>query len=167
MKTILTSSFFDRTVLEVCPELLGKFLVTKNWSRMITEIEAYDWIHDLASHARHGKTSRNAPMFGEPWHRYVYLIYGMYQMLNIVTWPWNHPSAILIRGVEWYDWPGKLTKNLCIDKTFNGKIATQKTWLWIEDRGVIVDQNQIKTTTRVWIDYAWERAKKEWRFIFK
>jgi len=134
---------------------------------MITEVEAYDGMEDLASHARHGKTNRNAPMFWSPWYRYVYLVYWMHQMLNIVTWPWNHPSAILIRTVEWYDWPGKLTKNLNINKSFNSKIADKKTWLWIEDRGLIIKKKQIITAARTWIDYAWERAHKPRKFILK
>lgn len=52
---------------------------------MITDVEAYDGQEDEACHAKHGKTERNSPMFGLPGHRYVYMIYGMYSMLNIVT----------------------------------------------------------------------------------
>ncbi len=164
---LLTPSFFDRPVLDVCPDLLGKFLVTKQGAWMITEVEAYDWVDDLASHARHGKTDRNAPMFWEPWRRYVYLVYGMYWMLNIVTGPGEHPSAILLRWVESLAGPGKLTKHLEISKKYNGQLADKKTWLWIEDRGVIVKKNQIACLPRIGIDYAGEWAKKEWRFLIK
>lgn len=167
MQIILTKSFFDRPVLDVCPDLLGKFLVTEYWSWMITEVEAYDGMDDLASHARHGKTPRNAPMFEKPGYWYIYMIYGMYWMLNIVTGPGNHPSAILIRGVEWYNGPGKLTKNLKIDKSYNAKIASKKTGLWIEDRWIIITKDQVKTEPRTGIDYAWERAHKPWKFILK
>jgi len=64
---------------------------------IITEVEAYNGEEDEACHARHGLTKRNAPMYSTPGCRYVYLVYGMYYMLNIVTGPGNHPSAILIR----------------------------------------------------------------------
>lgn len=168
MKTkILQTSFFDRPVLDVCPELLGKYLVIKRGGKeqayKITEIEAYEGEHDLASHARFGKTARNEPMFGHPGYRYVYLVYGMYRMLNIVTWPGKHPSAILIRWMEWYDGPGKITKYLNIDKRYNDKLANKTTWLRIEDRGEIV--KKYATMKRVGIDYAWERSHKEWRFL--
>lgn len=167
MQKTLSPSFFDRPVLDICPDLLGKFLLIKNWAWMITEIEAYDWTTDLASHARHWKTIRNAPMFWDPGHRYIYMIYGMYNMLNIVTWPGNYPSTIFIRGVEWFQWPWKLTKNLEIDKSFNGKIANQKTWLWIEDRNIIITNNQIVMSPRTWIDYAWDYAQKSRKFTIK
>lgn len=67
---------------------------------MITEVEAYDGEEDQACHARFGKTRRNAPMFGPPGCWYIYLCYGMYWMLNIVTGPGNYPSAALIRAVQ-------------------------------------------------------------------
>jgi len=181
MKKILSSKFFDRGVLAVCPELLGKYLViNRGWKEvwfMITEIEAYDGQEDLACHARFGKTDRNAVMFGHPEHWYVYLCYGMYWMLNIVTGPWKHPSAILIRAVksstlkgtpsfikeDKLDGPGKITKNLWIDKRFNWKKADKKSWLRIEDRWVIV--KRYKTDKRIGVDYAGRWAKKKWRFI--
>jgi DNA-3-methyladenine glycosylase len=182
---ILSPSFFDRPVLEVCPELLGKYLVMKKWTKemsyMITEIEAYDGEEDQACHARFGKTTRNAPMFGPPGCWYVYLVYGMYRMLNIVTGPWKHPSAILIRGIaklrdwdieDWkwkrhdrLDWPGKITKTLRIDKRYNDKPASRKTWLRIEDRWTIV--KSYTTTKRIGIEYAGEWKHKEWNFKLK
>jgi len=76
MKTkILSQKFFDRDPVTVCKDLLGKFLVIKNKKYVITEVEAYDGQEDEACHARHGKTERNAPMFGHPGYRYVYMIY--------------------------------------------------------------------------------------------
>lgn len=169
MNKILTPDFFDRPVLEVCPELLWKYIVVwhdgQTQAYQITEIEAYDGPDDQACHARVGKTERNAVMFWPAGRRYVYLIYGMYWMLNIVTGPWDHPSAILIRGVKWYDGPWKLTKNLWIDKKFNNKIASPENWLRIEDRGDVV--KNYKTDKRIWIDYAWYWAHKHRRFILE
>ena len=168
MQKILSQNFFDRDPVTVCQELLGKFLVIKKkwgiYRYMITDIEAYNGQEDEACHARHGKTERNAPMFGLPGHWYVYMIYGMYYMLNIVTWPWTHPSAILIRWVSEYPGPGKVTKNLWIDKKFNGKIANEKTGLRIEDSGHKI--SNIKTSPRIGINYASdERKYKHWRFF--
>ena len=87
----------------------------KTVAYMITEVEAYCGLEDKAPHAHKGKTKRNEPMFGSADHWYVYLIYGMYQMLNIVTSPKNYPAAILIRGLEGASGPGKLTKKLKIN----------------------------------------------------
>jgi DNA-3-methyladenine glycosylase len=89
--------------VSVCNDLLGKFLVIGDKKYIITEVEAYDGQDDEACHARHGKTERNAPMFGHPGYRYVYIVYGMYYMLNIVTGPGKHPSAILLRGLKAFD----------------------------------------------------------------
>lgn len=177
---ILWTTFFDRDPVSVCKDLLGKFLVIGDKKYIITEVEAYDGENDEACHARHGKTERNAPMFAVPGCRYVYMVYWMYYMLNIVTWPWKYPSAILLRGLEKQEqgtrWkgkgerekdlngPGKLTKKLWITKKFNGKKADKKTWLWIEESGITV--SNIKTAPRVGIDYASDEWRnKHWRFF--
>lgn len=177
MQKILSQTFFDRDPVSVCQALLGKFLVIKKngdiFRYVITEVEAYDGQDDEACHARHGKTERNAPMFAAPGCWYVYMIYGMYYMLNIVTGPGKYPSAILIRGLrdevqgmkdKELNGPGKLTKRLWITKNFNGKKSDKKTGLWIEESGITV--KEIKTAPRVGIDYALpERRDKHWRFF--
>ncbi|MFA6256600.1 MAG: DNA-3-methyladenine glycosylase [Candidatus Absconditabacterales bacterium] len=188
MQKILSQKFFDRNPVTVCKELLGKFLVIKKKgviSRyMITEVEAYDGQEDEACHARHGKTERNAPMFNAAGCWYVYMIYGMYYMLNIVTGPGKHPSAILVRGVERLNdiglprasrtmgtrklnGPGKLTKDLGIDKSFNGKIANEKTGLRVEQK-IPEDKKRFQkifTAPRIGIDYASDEWRyKHWRF---
>ncbi|MFN7094660.1 MAG: DNA-3-methyladenine glycosylase, partial [Burkholderiales bacterium] len=109
-------------------DLIGKFLCRKQGeiiSRyMITEVEAYHGFKDKACHARFGKTPRNAVMFAHGGHSYVYLCYGIHWLLNLVTGPENFPAAVLIRGIEDIFGPGRVTRKLNIDKSFNGRILT-------------------------------------------
>lgn len=107
-------------------------------------------------------------MFGEAGYWYVYLVYGVYEMLNIVTDRKEYPAAVLIRGVFGISGPGRLTKGLHITRSLNGKQATKKTGLWVEDRGIMVPKGAIYRTPRIGVDYAgsvW--AHKEYRFILK
>ncbi|KKQ59947.1 MAG: hypothetical protein US81_C0033G0003 [Parcubacteria group bacterium GW2011_GWE2_38_18] len=198
---ILPQSFYNRNTLKVAQDLLGCFLVREmplkspllikersaQLSHMggvrvkykIVETEAYDGPFDLASHASRGLTLRNKIMFGEPGLIYVYLTYGLYYMLNIVTGPKDYPAAVLIRAVEpmgvkslskvkSYAGPARLTKTIKIDKTFNGlPIFTKKHGLWIEDRVEQIKPNQIIKAPRIGIDYAKEYKDKKWRFYLK
>lgn len=173
MNQILDSSFFDRPAPIVARELLGKFLVLSQAdgtevALMIQEVEAYDGPRDQASHAFRGRTERTNVMFGKAGFWYVYMIYGMYWMLNIVTGPDAYPAALLIRGVEGYNGPGKLTKALQITKRFNEKPARRETGLWIEDRGPLLSGYRIRRTPRIGIDYAgpiW--SQKLYRFVLE
>ncbi len=103
----LTRKFFERKTLAVAKELLGKFLVRningKKTAAMITETEAYCGPRDLACHASRGRTKRTEVMFGPAGHAYIYLIYGMYYCLNVVTGKAGYPAAVLIRAVEFLD----------------------------------------------------------------
>src|SRR5690606_21154298 len=94
--------FFNRDAEVVARELLGKFLIVKQGDCklefMIKETEAYVGPHDLACHASKGKTKRTEVMYGEAGTIYMYLIYGMYWMLNIVTGERDYPAAVLIRS---------------------------------------------------------------------
>lgn len=171
MKKILTQAFFKRSAPEVAPDLIGKYLVREingvQTAYMITETEAYEGTDDRASHASRGRTKRTEVMFGCPGVWYVYLIYGMYQMLNIVTGDEGHPSAVLVRGVASVNGPGRLTKALGITGAMNTSPAGRASGLWIEDRGERIDPRHIKKTARIGVDYAgpvW--AKKEWRFVY-
>lgn len=172
MKKILGQKFFERPALEVAEDLLGKFLVRRIGKReialMITEVEAYDGPRDLACHASKGRTERTEVMFGEAGRFYVYLVYGMYSMLNVVTGKKDYPAAILIRGVEGFNGPGKLTKFLGIDKKLNCKKAQKASNLWLDDRGVKISKKDIKRTPRIGVHYAgpvW--SKKPYRFTLE
>ncbi len=164
----LSQSFFQRDVLEVAPDLLGKKLVRKLadgtiYSYTITETEAYKGEDDLACHASKGRTPRTEVMYWEGGYIYVYLIYGMYYMLNVVTSKKENPQAVLIRGIENYNGPGKLTKALSITNEFNKQLITMNESLWIDDS---VKKVKFRTDVRVGIDYAGEIWKnKPWRFI--
>ena len=151
--------------------MLGKFLVKKiegdTHKHMITEVEAYDGPNDKACHASKGKTPRTEIMFEEGGYWYVYLIYGMYNMLNITTGPEEYPAAVLIRSVDEVTGPGRLTRNLSINRSYNKAPANKKTGLWIEDKETKVEENEIETTPRVGVEYAEEWAKAPYRFILK
>lgn len=96
----LSYEFYNRHVTEVAKDLLGKTLIVNNMQGIITETEAYKGADDEASHAFKGSTPRSSIMFGEPGFSYIYLIYGMYNCLNIVTEERGSPSAVLIRGLK-------------------------------------------------------------------
>jgi len=169
MRTVLEKEFFERPAPAVAPELLGMYLVRRSGATehayMITEVEAYEGYDDRASHASKGKTARTAVMFGPPGRWYVYLVYGMHEMLNVVTGADGHPAAVLIRGVEGIEGPGRLTKRLGITRAENTLPATKATGLWIEDRGVRIAPHQIQKTPRIGVAYAGEWAHKPWRFV--
>lgn len=164
----LPSSFFQRDVLKVAPEMLGKILVRKfNNNRVeryiITEVEAYSGDGDLACHASKGKTPRTEVMFREGGLVYVYLIYGMYWMLNVVTGHKDEASAVLIRGVATISGPGRVGKALQLDKSFYGEDLFRSERIWIEDSEF---QGKIIATPRIGINYAGEPwVSKPWRFL--
>ncbi len=103
-RTPLTRDFFDRSVLDVAPDLLGRTLVRRTGEGLIevriTEVEAYAGEADPGSHAFRGRTARNSVMFGPPGHTYVYFTYGMWHCLNLVCGPEGHASGVLLRAGE-------------------------------------------------------------------
>ncbi|MCX4909876.1 DNA-3-methyladenine glycosylase [Streptomyces sp. NBC_00878] len=103
-RTPLTREFFDRPVLEVAPDLLGRVLVRTTPDGPIelrlTEVEAYDGPNDPGSHAYRGRTARNGVMFGPPGYVYVYFTYGMWHCMNLVCGPEGRASAVLLRAGE-------------------------------------------------------------------
>ena len=149
--------------------LLGKVLVRTTVEgrveRAIVETEAYVGGKDLACHASKGCTPRTQVMFGAGGVWYVYLCYGVHEMLNLVVGPAGFPAAVLIRGVEGASGPGRLTKRLGIDRTLNGRPAVAASGLHVEDHGIVVSRAHVIAGPRVGVDYAgpvW--AAKPWRF---
>ena len=165
----LDYSFYNRDCLTVARELVGKNLVRKTESGIIklriTETESYIGESDTACHAHKGKTKRTEVMYMKAGTVYVYLCYGMHNLLNIVTGKENEPEAVLIRACEEKDGPGKLTKTLDITRAFNRADITSCENLWIEDDGY---ECEVITDKRVGIAYASEEDQnKLWRFKLK
>ncbi|MBM7549700.1 DNA-3-methyladenine glycosylase [Peptoniphilus gorbachii] len=192
---ILESNFFKRDTVEVAKNLLGKKII-RNISgnffcAKIVETEAYIGLEDRACHSYGGNiTKRNEILYKEGGTIYVYLIYGMYNLLNIVTKNENDPEAVLIRAVEPIEnidamslnrfgkiykdlssyqkknltnGPGKLTIAMGIDRALNGKILSQD-YLYIEEGE---DVRNIIETKRIGIDYAGEDANLPLRFYIE
>ena len=149
--------------------LLGKWLCRRlpNGSVLkvrIVETEAYCGEGDTACHAHCGKTERNAPMYEAGGIAYIYLCYGMHNLLNVVTGPMDSPEAVLIRGVEGAVGPGRVTKLLQIDRTLNREPLMNSKRLWIETDET--QQPRFKATPRIGIGYATKRDQsRKWRFV--
>src|SRR5208283_107946 len=142
---ILQRPFYERPTVEVARALLGKVLVHGPAAGVIVETEAYPGRDDLASHSARGITGRTRIIFGPPGHAYVYLIYGMYECLNLVAEPAGRPGCVLIRALEpvagvelmqarrgavrkvaqLANGPGKLTAALGITRAHNGADVTR------------------------------------------
>ena len=169
---ILPQSYFDRPTLVVARSLVGKYLIRENGKGTIAgkiiEVEAYIGAEDKACHASKGRTARTEVLFGPPGMAYVYLIYGMYDMLNVVTERTDFPAAVLIRAIEvngeLIDGPGKLCRALEVDRSLHQLDLTQGQSLWFEDRGSKVSSKHVGTFPRIGVDYAGAWAKKPWRF---
>ena len=166
---VLDARFFARPALVVAKELLGKVLVRRIGRRetgvLITETEAYVGPHDLACHGSKGRTPRTEVMFGPAGYWYVYFIYGIHWMLNVVTDEVDYPSAVLFRGAGLWNGPARLTKALEIDKRLNARPAEPSSRLWIEDHGQRVPRARIARTPRIGVDYAGPWAAKPYRFV--
>lgn len=169
MTNRISNNFFQNNdALFVAENLIGKTLVRDFGNgevlrSKIVETEAYYGIDDLACHASKGRTPRTEIMFQDGGKIYVYLIYGMYWMLNFVTGEIENPQAVLIRGVENCIGPGRLGRMLNLDKSFYGEDLQTSKRLWIEDSEI---EGNVITTPRIGIDYAGEIWKnKPWRFV--
>ena len=188
----LAKSFYlDSDVVSLSKQLLGKYLFTSINGFLtggyIVETEAYNGIVDKASHAFGGKrTPRTEIMYKVGGIAYIYLCYGIHEMLNVVVSPENEPRAILIRAIEPITGvdimlerkgmtalkpnvtagPGSVAKALGIDRKLNG-ISLQSGQLWIEDRGLTFTDDQIAAVPRVGVAYAQEDALLPYRFYVK
>ncbi len=161
----LANDFYDRDVVKVAKALLGKKFIFGNFKGIITETEAYRGKDDEASHAFRGLTKRTEIMFGPPGYSYVYLIYGMYYCLNIVTQAEGEASAVLIRGLALpdvhLDGPGKICRHLGISKIHNGINVMESNEMYITE-GIKVAPSSIAATPRIGIRKA---VDKPWRFL--
>lgn len=167
MNRRIDRKFFALDVLDVAPALLGMEIVFAGNGRresfIITETEAYKGEEDLACHARKGRTPRTEMMYQTGGVLYVYLVYGIHWMMNIVTGMEGSPQAVLIRGVKDIEGPGRLTRSLGIDKSYNGEDLTTSPRIWLERTNINLPY---KATPRIGIDYAGAVWKdKPWRFI--
>ena len=154
----------------MAPSLIGKLLCRKVYENgkektiklRITETECYFGENDTACHAHKGKTERTKIMYHRGGVAYVYLCYGIHSLLNIVSGPKDFPEAVLIRGVEGFNGPGKLTKALSIDRSLNGEDLINSEKLWLEDDGYSAKYIAGK---RIGIDYATEEYRNMlWRY---
>ncbi|HXZ90862.1 MAG TPA: DNA-3-methyladenine glycosylase [Candidatus Dormibacteraeota bacterium] len=186
---ILDAEFYARDTVKVAPGLVGKWLVRivggERLIGRIVEVEAYRGKDDPASHAYRGRTPRNAPMYGEPGHAYIYFTYGNHYCLNITTQPTGIPGAVLLRAIqpleglgtmrrlrpnvpdtELTNGPGKLTKALNIDKSLNEQSMTVKGPLFVaEPQSQLVQADyEIWRSTRIGVT---EALDKRWRFFLK
>lgn len=175
----LHRAFFMRKTPIVARLLLGKILARKIgktvYRARITETEAYCGPRDMASHARRGKTPRTATMFERAGTAYVYLIYGMYHCLNVVTGKKEYPAAVLIRALEPMrqtpkrgrtDGPGRLCRALDITKALNGADIITGAALWIENAPDI-SRRHVRRGKCIGVDYAGAWKDKEWRYTMQ
>lgn len=185
----VAQSFYQRqNVVQVAKELIGKVLVTNVnevlTSGLIVETEAYSY-RERGCHAFCGLTDRNKVMFEPGGVAYVYLCYGIHQMVNVVTNQKTKADAVLIRALQPLEGlevmlartttssvkkitsgPGKLTKAMGISRKHNG-LSLLGNEIWIEDRNIKVPRGRIVASPRIGIDYAGADAKLPWRFCWQ
>ena len=179
-------TWFDRSAAVVAPELLGGLLVHDTPAGRvmgrIVEVEAYLGPEDTAAHSSHGKTPRNAVMFGPPGHLYVYFVYGMHHCANVVCGPDSKPEAVLLRAAEVTDGealarlrrgtvpatrlaagPGNLAAAFDIDRSLNGAdLLTGPIRIGLRTAIPVIDR-----TPRIGVGYATGWAREPLRFVIR
>ncbi len=184
----LPVSFYSRSAIKVARDLLGTKLVRRMDGQRaggdIIETEAYQGESDLACHARAGRTARTEVMYGPPGHAYLYFIYGMYWMLNVVAEPAGSPAAVLIRAIlpneglemiakrrpkarraDWTNGPGRLCKALDIDGRLNGADLSDPQGALVIETGRQAAKAQLIVGPRIGIEGVPEPWRsKPWRF---
>ncbi len=163
---ITDRNFFTQSGYTLAQRLIGKY-ICRNINgeilrRQITETECYLGVEDTACHAHKGRTKRTGIMWRQGGVCYVYLCYGIHNMLNFISGIEGQPEGVLIRGVKGFDGPGKLTKYLNIDRSLNGENLLTSKKIWLEDG----DSIPYTATPRIGIDYAEEKDRNAlWRFV--
>lgn len=181
---VLSRAFFDRPATTVAPELLGRVVEHQTPEGLVavrvTEVEAYMGDTDPASHAYRGRTRRNATMFGEPGHVYVYFTYGMHWCMNLVCQGTGTASGVLLRagevvegerlvrlrrpGVSERDWargPARLTRALAVDRPLDGADACAPTSPLRVRQGTPVPGSSVCSSPRTGVAAA---PDVHWRF---
>ena len=188
----LPKDFYTRpNVVQIAQELLGKYLYTAVdgmlTGGMIVETEAYSGENDRACHAHmNRRTARTEIMYHEGGIAYVYLVYGIYNLFNIITNVEGKADAVLIRAIEpeigteemllrrnmptikpnLTAGPGVMSIALGVNRKHYGEDLTGNT-IWLEDKGITLPEDNIMTVPRVGIDYAGDDALLPWRFYIK
>jgi DNA-3-methyladenine glycosylase len=189
-RVLARNDYADPRPTRVARFFLGKFLCVRAEDGyaegMIVETEAYGGIEDAASHAfGNRRTARTEIMYAPGGAAYVYFVYGMHRMFNIVTGPRDSPEAVLVRAVkitagqdvvrkrrkgvaekDWSSGPGRVCTALGIEMHHNRHDLLTGEVIWVEDRGLRVPAREVKRTPRIGVDYAGEWAKKPWRFVW-
>lgn len=172
----LPRAFYDRDAAVVAEALLGKYLVhvVRGKPRIgrIVEVEAYLGPHDLAAHSARGLTERTKVMFGPPGYAYVYMIYGMYWCMNVVTQRTGLASAVLLRALEPMQnvdgrtqGPGLLCRAMGIDKRRNAHdLLSDDFYIGAPSA---TEPVAIVRRPRVGVDYAGHWARRLLRFYVK
>ena len=172
----LARSFYDRDTIVVAKELLGKLLIHQSRgverTGRIVEVEAYLGPHDLAAHSSKGRTERTQVMFGPPGHAYVYLIYGIYHCMNVVTEREGYASAVLLRALEPVknvegrtQGPGLLCRAMEIDRRLNAQdLLSDDFYIAAPEEA---ESFAIVKRPRIGVDYAKHWAKRHLRFYIK
>ena len=168
-RRLLTPEDFKAPATELAPALIGKILCRELDGEIlrlrITETECYFGEEDSACHAHRGRTPRTEVLYRQGGCAYVYLCYGIHYLLNFVTGEAGHPEAVLIRGVEEAPGPGRVTKRLAVDKSFNTMLLIPENRLWVEDDGM---KAGYVCDRRVGIDYAAPADRDRlWRYLLK
>ena len=175
-------------VVVIAKELLGKYIFTKINGKLtagiITETEAYAGVNDRACHAYNNlRTKRTEVMYAEGGVAYVYFCYGMHHLFNVVTNKKNIPEAVLIRSIKPVEGteiilrrgkkknltdniccgPGTITQAMGIKTMHTGTLLTGNL-IWLEDRGIKYNENEIKKNSRIGVNYAGDDALLPYRF---
>jgi DNA-3-methyladenine glycosylase len=171
----LSRTFYARDALSVARDLLGMHLVIRHATGLqvgrIVETEAYQGPDDLAAHSAGGRrTARTEVMYGPAGHAYVYLIYGIWNCLNVVTGTPGVPHAVLLRalepvsGIDTPTWgPGLLCRALGIDRQYNGRdLRSRELWIAAPRTRAPV---RVGTGPRIGVEYAGAWAARPWRFF--